>query len=83
MKLVMHEEAFLTELEDTGSLFGEQLFVMKKILACAFLGNSHEETLALHQRLQSKQFAKQIQVSLGCRHYGALATMALFKRSRK
>jgi predicted ATPase len=82
----MHEEAFLTELEDTGSLFGEQLFVMQKILACAFLGNSHEETLALHQRLQTKRFAKEIEVSLGSRQtnfYSALAAMSLFKQSRK
>ena len=59
---------------------------MWKILACAFLGNNPEETLALHQRLQSKQFAKQIQVSLGSRQtnfYGALAAIALFKQSRK
>jgi hypothetical protein len=55
-------------------------------MACAFLGNSHEETLALNQRLQSKRFAKEIDVSLGSRQnnfYGALAAMALFKESRK
>jgi predicted ATPase len=82
----MDEEAFLTELKGTGNLFGELLFVVQKLAACALLGNSHEETLALHQRLQSKRFARQIQVSLGYRQnnfYGALAAMALFKQSRK
>jgi hypothetical protein len=82
----MNEEAFLTELKETGNLFGEQIFVVRKILVGAFLGNSHEETLALHQRLHSKRFAKQIFISLGSRQtnfYGALAAMALFKQSRK
>jgi predicted ATPase len=83
----MHEEAFLTELKETGNLlFGELLFVTWKLLACAFLGNSHEETLALHQRLFSKRFARRGDVSLRPRQsnfYGALAAMALFKQSRK
>ena len=45
-----------------------------KLTACVSLGNSHEETLALHQRLQSKRFAKEVDVSLGSRQtnfYGA------------
>jgi histidine kinase len=82
----MNEEAFLTELKKTGNLPGELLFLMQKLSACAFLGNIHEETLALHQRLHSKRLAKEVEVSLGSRQtnfYGALAAMALFKQSRK
>jgi len=81
----MNEEAFLTELEERGSLIGELQFIMQKLAACAFLDNSHEETLAWHQRSQSKRFAKQL-VSLGSRQtnfYGALAAMTMFKQSRK
>jgi hypothetical protein len=79
----MNEEAFLTELKETGNLYGEMAFVMQKLSACAFLGNSHEKTLALHKMWQSKRFAKGVEVSLGSRHinfYGALAAMALFKQ---
>jgi hypothetical protein len=82
----MTEEAFLTELKKTGDIQGERTFVAVKLAACTFLGNGPEETLALHQRLQSKRFAKQLDVSLGSRQsnfYGALAAMALFKQSRK
>jgi predicted ATPase len=82
----MNEEAFLTELKETGSPYEEKVFIMRKIWACAFLGNSHEETLALHQRWQSKRFAKEVEISLGTRQisfYGALAAMALFRQSRK
>ena len=42
--------------------------------------HSHEEILALHQRFQSKRFAKEVDVSLESMEasfYGALATMAL------
>jgi hypothetical protein len=82
----MNQEAFLTELKETGSPYEEKVFIMRKVWAYAFLSNSHEETLALHQRWQSKRFAKEVEVSLGSRQtnfYGALAAMALFKQSRK
>jgi hypothetical protein len=82
----MNEEALIAEFKETENLQGEISFLRWKFLACAFLGNSHEATLALHQRLQTKRFAKQIDVSLGSRQnnfYGALAAMALFKQSRK
>jgi hypothetical protein len=82
----MKEEAFLTELKETGNIQGEQCLVVEKLLACVFLGNRNKETLALHQRLQSKRFAKEVEVSLGSRQsnlYGGLAAMALFKQSRK
>jgi predicted ATPase len=82
----MHEEAFLIDLKETGNLQGERLFFMQKLLACAFLGNSHGKTLALHQRLHSQRLAKVVDRALGARQndfYGALAAMALFKQSRK
>jgi hypothetical protein len=52
---------------------------MWKLSACAFLGNSHEETLALHQRLQSKRFAKEVDASLASRQsnfYGVVQTVS-------
>ena len=82
----MNEETFPTELKETGKLHEEKCLAVTKLLTCSFLGNSHTETLALHQRFQSKRFAKEIEVSLGSRQrhlYGALMAMALFKQSRK